>query len=235
MLLDEKYAYLVGVILFVPVWLIIAIKRRDLIAEMIAVGLAGGLTSFFLTPYLLKDYWTIESALPVFGRYYFEDFLFGFIFCGISSVLLEVMNYKKHEFTHSMLLKPKVISLLAISFSPLSFFILNLLFRADSVISFLISILIGLLFIVLIRKDLFKHALISGLLLIQLCLLFYFFFRFLFPNIAAIWWNSAGAYEPEFLGVPLAEFAWFGLLGAFCSVVFKFIYDLKIVDCNCKK
>ena len=94
-----NYAYLIGVLLFFPIWLLLFTLRKDLKKEIFVASFVFGVIAFLSEPLFLRDYWNPEYMNSLFfGPYQlgsFEDFLYGFFKGGIAAVIYEEIFGKR--------------------------------------------------------------------------------------------------------------------------------------------
>ncbi len=171
MIIPDKYVYLLALIPFCLIWAFLFFKRKDLRKEIILtsffIGILSVLTSYF---WWTKDWW---RPLTVTGTIVgFEDFIMGFTSGGIMSVIYDYIFRKKYQKVN---LKNNIVG----AFFVLLFMaiVTGWLFISIGLTSFLastISMLLVVIFIVLVRRDLFFDSLISGLVMMLVSTLFYF-------------------------------------------------------------
>ena len=93
-----QYAYIIGNLFFLAVWIILFIYRRDLRRKMLVMSLVvapmGPLSEIFY----LRDYWQPQ----LFNGWLIgiEDLLFGFAIGGIAAVIYEELFGKKYMKRH---------------------------------------------------------------------------------------------------------------------------------------
>lgn len=161
-LVPYQYSYFVVTLFFFIPWGVFFVMRKDVRKEMLTMSLVAGIGSV-VTAYI---WWTIDWWRPetIIGtRVGIEDFLLGFSNGGIAAVLYEVMtrqrmqkiqNMHSNHIVHALLVVFAGFSIIAFSFWKLQ------------IHSFLASLL-GFIFIfvsmMLLRRDLFKNAFMSGL------------------------------------------------------------------------
>jgi hypothetical protein len=203
------------------IWLILYILRKDERQKMLIMSLAVMIFAFF-DYYSRPGYWHPPTffSLPV-G---IEDILFGFSFGGIAAVLYPARTNK-----HSRQVKPTV-SLRNMAFlSPVLIVSigLNVLFDINIMICLPVGLLTGCLLILIIRHDLAKRLLYSGIyfgLLYFFVLLFWFI---IFPQ-AQEWWNLKVYGNITVFHVPLGEVLFGFLFGGFWGGLYEFVFDYKL-------
>jgi hypothetical protein len=218
-----QYAYLVGSIFFLLVWLILFLRRKDLRKEMIIMSLLvapmGPLSEFFY----LRDYWQPELFNGwVVGL---EDLIFGFTIGGIAAVLYEEVFGRKYVKRHL----PKHLGwMFAVSIAGVVLMIVgNLILGFNSVyVSIFIFLVVGVT-IVASRQDLLKKAIYSGFLMGILMLIFYIFFTFVFDGVIQKWWHLKNLSGILVLGAPLEELLWGFGWGFIAGPAYEFVNGLR--------
>ncbi|MFH1597961.1 MAG: lycopene cyclase domain-containing protein [Patescibacteria group bacterium] len=237
--MDTKYAYLVGSLFFLAVWIVIFALKKETRKEMTII-------SFFFLPvvpileYLhIKDYW-----IPgfIWGNFFgVEDFIFAFSFAGIASVIYQVVFKKRKETLKKYLVIPKVrknwpaylIFFGGMVFMIFSFFYFML--GVNSVIALIFAFLFAGLYMIMQRRDLLVNAIFSGLLMSLLFFLFYFvLFLRLYPDIIERWWQISDLSGNMIYGLPIEEVAWAFAFGFMFGPLYEFVchLTLKKVDQN---
>ncbi|MGI6612228.1 MAG: lycopene cyclase domain-containing protein [Candidatus Nanosyncoccaceae bacterium] len=228
----EKYFYLVGVLLVTPLWLIMFLRsshRKD----MALFGAIFGLAAIFLEALYSKlDYWNPSFAFPV---PYVEDFLYGFIFGGISTEIAEFLmgkiNSKKP--THPIRLWFFLI------FATMTWFFFVWLVHIMGLNSIWAHILPPLMvgvIISIIRRDLFRTSFLSGLIVMAIAFLMLFVLKLIFttPVFHAHWQldNLLGVFVLE---IPIEELLFTFALGFGAANVYEFIFGYSLVKDKPKK
>ena len=113
-MLSLKYAYLLGTIIFLIIWLILYLHRKDLRKEMIVMSMLVAILGMF-SEYLwwTHDWWRPQTITgTTIG---IEDLLLGFTNGGIAAVLYEELfkkrMYKYKSRNHNL----RVLSLIMLS------------------------------------------------------------------------------------------------------------------------
>jgi len=226
---EYQYAYLIGNLFFLVVWVVFFISRKDLRAEILLMSLLVaplGASQYFY----LRDYWQPEYfGNTFFGIFGFEDILFSFLIGGIAAVIYEEVFGKRHSKRHL-----KQHTLLMFGFSVVGViwvFVGTILLDINSIyVTSALPVLVGIIIIVL-RHDLLKDALWSGLLTGTLMFLFYFlFFNPLYPDILQDLWMLENVSGIMIVGVPIEEIMWafsFGFVAGPTYEFFRGVLDKK--------
>lgn len=211
--------YLLGVLMFFPVWLILYIHRKDLRAEMAFMGAIVTIGAIFAEAFVwTTDWWQPKTITgTVVG---IEDVIFAFLVGGILASIYEelfrkkLVHIRKKKDHH---LKNFVIVVLAcLLIGNISFFY----FHIHSYYASLASMLVPTLILYVYRKDLISLSIGSGLLVILIsipiyCVVFYFD-----PSAINMWLhqNISGL---TVIGIPAEDLVWFFVTGAFLSPLYE--------------
>lgn len=218
-----EYIYLIANIPFSIVWLIIFLRRKDLRHEMfimsLLVGLASILTSYF---WWTDDWW---RPLTLSGtRVGVEDIILGFTTGGIMASVYEfffkkTLYHKVKPFWHTLIVS--VTSLVVL---------MEILMRGFSFTSFYastLSLVLVISLMLVLRRDLTVSAFSSAVLMTLISTLFYGAIILLSPQ----WIDKT--YLPTLsglrvAGVPIEEFVFWFLAGAFFGPFYEFWKGEKI-------
>ncbi|MEK7530997.1 MAG: lycopene cyclase domain-containing protein [Patescibacteria group bacterium] len=217
---DFQYAYLVGSLAFGAIfWLPIYVWRKNLRHEMLVVSLmcapVGPLSEYFYR----YDYWRPE----LFNGWSagFEDVLFAFFIGGVAAVAYEavfqntkhiVRGYPRRFWLYAVV--P-----LSIVWHGVGVFALGINSMHASIVLFLVA---GA-YIVYKRPDLLRGALLGGVLVAFVGLIFYLGWIGAYPGIIERWWlleNISGIFIQ---GIPLEELAWGFSWGFVAGPMYEFI------------
>ena len=221
MLVDLHYAYLVGDLMLGVGWLALFLWRRDLVREMVVVGLIMGTTALAVAP-LFYDYWRPLYLHP-FGL---EEFFYGFFAGGIASVLYEEL-YGKHftnrrDRRHHWVLIFFSLGLL----SALAFFYMLSIGILSIYASAFLLILCGTLPLAL-RHDLVADALVSGFAFAFFSAVFSVAYLYIFPTVVETWWNVELLTGTDMLGFPAEEIMWAFAFGFSAGPLYEFLAGRK--------
>jgi Lycopene cyclase len=214
------FAYTLGSLFYLPIWVLIFFIRKDLRKQMNLVGLYVGTGAIF-TDYFwsLNDYW---HPLKYIGNvnFFSQDLAFGFIFGGVSSVSYDFLFRKQIEpFT----INANRIILISLSYF-LPFYFFTTLAGINSIYSNISGLLFSLAIVLFIRTDLIGNALIGGLFTLLSAVLLYSMYLLVFPDFFNDWWllqNLSGFFV---LKIPFEEILWFMAFGMVIGPVYKFLH-----------
>ncbi len=192
--------YLWGSLLLIPFWLYTFIKsEKDSRKEIIICGILFGIAAVYIgEKYALHDYWQPNY---LFSFFHFEDFLYGFFFGGIAAeigqVVLKYKDEKRSEGRYLYFILFLVITI--ITFQVIEFLEINSIY-----LHIIPPFIIGLICI-LIDKNNFNVALVSGLLALLITIIFQNIILLIYPEVFSDVWlleNLSGLF---FLRIPIEE------------------------------
>lgn len=219
-MLSYHYAYLELSLIFLVIWIIFFLWRKDLRKEILFVSLViavmGPLNEIL---FYFNDYWRPD----IFTRCYMgvEDLIYAFAIGGIGATIYYVIFNKKYS-------RPKYtgypfyLSLFFMAGLPLELFV-NKVVGVNSIYvtcSFLVLITMIMLFL---RKDLWWNALASAILFTLLFAVIYIFWIYLYPNVFTDWWMTKNVSGVSIFRVPIEEYLWAFCWGLSSGIFYKFI------------
>jgi len=232
-MLDYKYAYLVGNIILLPIWIILFIHRKDLRKEIVLVGLAAGVIAIFTSHLFLADFWEPEYTFPIIFRGKvvsgFNEFLYGFIGAGIASSIYEEIFGKrfakrrdrKHNWRYFLI--PFIVACMFILFT------FNLLLGINSIYAAFLAILIPLVGGLFFRRDLIIDSIYSGLIFGLISILMFLILTKIFPGLVQRWWRLGNVSGVLILGIPAEELMWAFIFGAGSGPFYEFFTGRRLV------
>lgn len=223
-----QYTYLIWSGIFFLIWIGLYSWRKDVRKEMFIISILFGFAGILSELVYVKDWW---RPLTITGTLIgIEDFLIGFFIGGITAVIYEeiykkkIHIRKKSKFVNSNF-KHLIILFVILFFG--SFYVLKISSFYSSVIAFAVSIL----FILVKRRDLIIDSMTSGLLILILGSLVYFLMQVIQPGfIEGFWYLHNTWYAKLFLGIPIAEYIWFFLAGAFIGPLYEYWKEGKLIN-----
>ncbi len=220
-------AYLIGSFIFLSVWLLFFVFRKDLRREMLAMSFVGG---FFapLALVFLPDYWYPNHIV---GKYPLgiEDYLFAFAIAGIGSVAYEATFGKTHTLCECRKRNPRDLIIIS-GVSIVVLLGLAFVFGLNSIYSNYLAFLIIFGFIVIFRRDLLWQSLMSGLMVGILMFLFYLTWIAIYPGVIEHWWKLENISGILILGVPLEEIVWGFSWGIAGGSLYEFARGIGLKD-----
>ena len=194
---------------------------------MIKTSLAGGFAGLIAEYWYFKDYWRPPTILT-FTIYSIEDFIVGFFLLGIS-ISIYSFTFNKIEIKQEKAMKKIFLFLFLFALSMM--IILQPLGYNSMLISPLIFIIYSII-IVIIRKDLLKKAIYSGILFLIIILPIYMLlFNFIAPNYWNKYWVISNTkFGTTCLGnIPCMEVLWYFSWGSFGGICHNFYSGTKVV------
>lgn len=221
-----QYASMLGNLLFLIVWIILFLIRRDLRNEILIMSLIVAPMGPISEIFYLRDYWQPEffnSALSII-----EELLFGFTIGGITAVIYEVFFGKKYLQKNLRLHShSKWLFVVGIFGITCIMFVGSVILGFNSMYVSIAAFLIIGIFILIMRRDLLKEAFFSGLFVGILMFLFYFIWTRIFPSVIQEWWLLKNISGVIILGVPLEELMWGFSWGFAAGPAYTFINGLR--------
>ena len=218
------HAYAVGGLILFVAWLPFYIKRRDLRKEIIFAGLLGLFLSFtnkLWVPY----YWSPDFLFNLMNRVGFsiEDLAFGFFAGGIAAVIYEEVESKKLI----KIERRKGIHLSALAILVVTYFTLAMIFPEKILLDWFIAAVMGSIFVSIIRHDLIKQILVSGVLFALIYFVLFQIFMAIFPGWLQTFYNLNNFWGIFVVGIPLEEIAFAFSTGLLWSVIYEFTMGYK--------
>lgn len=223
-----QYTYLIWTLIFLLIWLFLYWWRKDIRKEILIISIFFGFAGILSEIVYIQDWW---QPLTITGTLIgIEDFFIGFFIGGVASVIYEEV-YKKRILLKKRL---KFVDLNLISifilFAAL-FFGSFYVFKINSFYASIIAFGISIFFILLKRNDLIIDSIISGVLMLIIGSCVYFILIFLQPGfIEEFWYLENLWYAKLFFGIPIAEYIWFFLVGAFIGPLYEYWKEGKLIN-----
>jgi len=210
--MDIQYSYLGYSLIFILVWLIFYILRPDLRRRMLIFSLIimplGPLSEFWF----LRDYWRRPTitGYPISV----EDAIFSIAIGGIAYSIYKVFFNMSVVEGHDQPRAWLVIAFLIIIILPL--FILTDLLHINSIFSSTFSLVLIAVFTWILRPDLLKPSIVSGILVVILFFLVYKLMQVIFPSAIEYWCTGCNPLGLRISGINIEELLWdfaWGLAG----------------------
>ena len=212
--MDIQYSYLGYSLIFLLVWGIFYILRPDLRRRMLLFSLIitplGPLSEFWF----LRDYWKRPTIMgtPIS----IEDAIFAFAIGGIAYSIYKVFfKMEVAEVPDSPRRGSLVVAFFLIILLPL--LLLTDLFGINSIFSSTLSLLLIAILIWILRPDLLKPSIVSGILVMVLFFLVYKGMQVLFPAAIEYWCMGCNPTGLRISGINIEELLWdfsWGLAGS---------------------
>lgn len=222
-----QYAYFIGCLILLVVWLLFFISRKDLRKEIIfgsILALPFGFSEYLWVP----EYWNPPSLFNLISNYGvgIESFLFFFICGGMAAVVYEIITRKK---TIKMRGKRKYLFVSYILII-LIFVSLEFISPESTIYNAIISLLIVATIIAIKRKDLISQIIFGGIFFAIIYFLLFLIFNKLFPDYVSIAYNLEYIWGIIVLGVPLEEILMSFSAGAVWSSFYEYIEGYRTKD-----
>ncbi|TAL14416.1 hypothetical protein EPN95_03085 [Patescibacteria group bacterium] len=217
-----QFAYISAAIIFLAVWIILFLYRKDLHREMLTMSL-------FAVPLGLFDFWAVPlywQPVTLFNiPIGIEGLIYSFCLGGITSVIYAEVAHKRLQHIHKWHKSAALIVFLAtaIMFLPLAIGKV-----ANPVIILYVSLLTGLGVALYLRKDLVRSTIIGGLCFGILYFLLLRFWLSLYPS-AANWFVFQGLPQTRILGVPLWELLFGTVFAAYWGNVYELLFGYRLI------
>ncbi|MEE9408591.1 MAG: lycopene cyclase domain-containing protein [Polaribacter sp.] len=228
--MDEKYAFLYLCLSYVPIWLYIFFKRKDLRKKLIRTTIAGGVVAPFTDYFHFRDYWIPPSILNT--QYaYFEDVIMGAMIISVVATIYEtVFNLKLIPYKRDNKIRYTFYTMFVLSF--VLVYVFTGLLEINSIFVYSsIFILYGIIMLS-IRPNLLKASLISSLLSLGIQLIIYIpLFTFFAPTFWKKYYLLANTkYDVTFLNIPITEMLYFITIGFTVGIFYEFVAGRKRVS-----
>lgn len=226
----DRYGYLfLGLILFVISIVLLALNKQ---LRWVAVG--AGVFGAILGPigeilFYYKDYWkppTLSGGLGVS----LEHLIFGFSITVISVLIYPVIFRKEIKLK---LNEPKIgiaLALFFASFFALALFSWHFYINSIYVSSSLFLVCGGVL--LLLRRELLRVAVSSGLMIMFIGFIVYFFLSAIYPEYLQKYWllGNSSLIIKTIVGVPTTELLWFFSYGFLASIGYIYVFRGEVFD-----
>ena len=195
---------------------------------MLIISILFGIAGIGSQIVYLKDWW---RPLTITGTSIgVEDFLIGFFIGGVATIIYEEIYKKKVRLKKRIKGNGSNFLSLLILFILLffgSFYIL----KTDSFYSSVIAFIISISIIYIRRKDLILDSIISGILMLIIGILVYFLLFIIQPGfIKQFWYLNKVWYAVLLFGIPIGEYIWYFLAGAFIGPLYEYWKEGKLIN-----
>jgi len=210
------YEYLLGTLIMGIVWVLAFLPRKDLRKPMIWSGVAYiiaisvwffALRFLFLLGYIdssiTPGYWhpnTLFNLGLITGGFAIEDILFMFFAGGIATFVYEYFFKIKIKLkkTYKHHIKSPLIGLAGS-------LLFAIVFDVNLIYSLIVFGFVGAIPIWIERKDLIKHSLMGGLVILIVYFFVFQIYLLIYPDFISQFYNLENVWGIMFFGVPLEE------------------------------
>ena len=226
--MNYQYTYLIWTAIFFLIWLTLYLWRKDFRKEMIFISVPFGFAGILSQIIYTQDWWrplTITNTLIGI-----EDFFIGFFIGGIAAVIYEVIYKKKIRLRKKIDLRNLKLMYLCLTLAVILFGSFYL-FKINSFYSSIIALVIPIGILLIRRKDLIINSFMSGILVLVIGTLVYLLLQILQPGfIKEFWYLDNNWYNSFFLGIPLREYVWYFLVGAFIGPLYEYWQEGRLIN-----
>lgn len=218
-----EYAYLIGGLLYMAVWAVLFIHRKDLRKKMLIMSVLVAPFGFFEFLFI-RDYW----KPPLFNGWSvgLEDFLFSFAIGGIAAVIYEELFAKRQMKRH---LKKHIFWAFFITLCGIVWmYVGSVILGYNSIYVCSSILLVAGLVILFVRHDLIKDALYSGVLVGSLMFLLYLVLFSMFSGIVEHIWMLENISGILVMGIPIEELMWGFSWGFVAGPAYEFAQGLML-------
>jgi len=214
------YTYSIGIFLFFIPWTLIYYFRKDVRRRMWISGL-------FMIPVTLLEHWCLQDYWNPPGYYLFsiisfENIFFFFVVTGINVTVYDFLFSKENRKEDKRRVNFIISYIIAYI---LSLVVFTDYFGYNSLIVISTCSMIFSLSMIVIRKDLFLPALVSGT---SILVIFVLIYSLLFNSMYPEYWDNYWLLANTSLGIkvlgniPLTELFWAFSWGCFSGIVYDF-------------
>jgi len=221
-----NYSYLLGTLAVGVFWVHFFFVRADLRSPMLLLSFLFGIGGVLSEFVYIRDWWSPNTVTgtPV-G---IEDFLFGFFFSGAVAMAYDVMLKKSHE-PHTSQKKHVRFRYIALTISVI-FFGSALVFQLSSFIATVLAFGVCIFLILSLRRDLLGNAALSSLFATFLALIFFGVPELIHSGWITATWSFENLSGDFVLFIPVEDFLWFAMAGAFIGPLFKYWGKYQVTD-----
>lgn len=221
MALDDPMTYLFGVAGFFLVWLLLFIFGKETRYQMLGASLITaplGFTEYFFT----QDYWYPDFYIPIIQGVGLESVLYAFCIGGIGAVVYEVL-FQRFFINKTSVARPWWFSgILIVSVIGL---LVGISLGYNSMIITISILLIAGGLILLLRPDLWRNALGSGLLVAGVTFVVFLGILMPFdPTLFTTWWPHSWW---RVASIPSEELFFAFSWGFFAGPAYEFVHGLN--------
>ncbi len=223
----EQYHYLLWALAFLALWFILFLYRKDTRTELSFVSFLFGLGGLASQRVYVTDWWQpITLTRTSIG---IEDFIIGFAIGGIAAVIYEDLYHKRlrrYALKHSPPIGPGFFLLLF----PLIFLCLFFLLNVSSFYATVIALVGCTGYMLATRRDLIADSFFSGICMMTLGVGAYLLILWLNPSFIRDYWYLPNEwYAALWWGVPIGEYLWYFLVGAYIGPLYEYLKHFRLV------
>lgn len=224
-MIDYKYAYLIGAIITLVIWIIIFYKRKDLRKEMLTLSFI----TMFLAPtniLYFGDYWTPQFVFDI-HNFGIESIIVCFAYGGICGVIYEYLFRKTpapKRGVNTQLSNIQV--LISFLFGIIAIFALEVFTELNVIYTTTTGLLVMGLLLIYLRHDLFFPGVISAIASTVIAVLVYWLLILIFPDFFDLFWIRDTITNVRFLLIPIEEYYFHFALGLTLGIIYEVRFGL---------
>lgn len=226
--MDFRWTYLLLSGLFLAIWLVFFLIRKDLRRELLLISIAFAIPGLLSDIIYTVDWWSPATVTGT--RVGVESVITGFALAGIAAVLYSVVFQKrerrlpnrKPNLTRRHIILPILLAVI--------FFGAFFLFRLNTFWATTLAFSIPTIILWIQRPDLIKDSLMTGLLLLTVAIVVYSILELLTPGWVQEFWYFRNVPNIVILSVPVDDWLWYFFAGAFIGPLYEYYYSVKLVD-----
>lgn len=221
----DRYVYLVWALIFLAVWAFLYWFRKDTRKEMLFVSVLFGFGGLISEHTYIQDWWKpLTVTNTSIGL---EDFLIGFAIGGVAAVIYE--DVYKQRLVHRSRLggvawNPGFFLFLFPALYLTLFFVVGL----SSFYATIVGLLACIAVMLIARPDLVRDSLGSGIFTLLVGVTVYAILIIAYPPLfSQFWYLDERWYTQLLLGIPLYEYVWFFLVGAYIGPLYEYVSNFS--------
>lgn len=221
----DRFFYSIWTLIFLLIWLFLYSSRKDLRTEIMYISLLFGFGGIVCEFVYTQDWWQPITLMST--RVGIEDFLIGFAIGGVATALYEEIYHKR--FSKKCVAKCRLAPHHFLLSFALLFLLLFYVLKLASVYATIFAYLICIFYMLRKRNDLISNAITSGLFMLIFGIGIYWLLFFLDPDyFQKYWFLRDNWYSQLYMGIPIAEYIWYFLTGAFIGPLYVFIKGIRL-------
>lgn len=223
----DQYFYLGWALAFLLLWLILFLYRTDTRAEMLLISIFFGLGGLASEEVYTKDWWHPHTLTNTSVGV--EDFIIGFAIGGIAAIIYADLYRQKLRRYALKNVAPADPGFFLLLF-PLLYFSAFFLLHINSFYSTILVLTALIGYMLITRRDLIADSLLSGVAMMSIGIGMYFLLLLVNPLfIHEHWYLPNTWYGRELAGIPIGEYVFYFLIGAYIGPLYEYLKKFKFV------
>lgn len=226
--LSYKYAYLLGCLYFLAVWLVLFLRLKNRRKNMLKIGFIWmwvGVMCEYL--WWLRDWWHPQNITETFVG--IEDFVISFTHFNVAIFVYKYV-FKK-DFSDMVAINKKesrirLLEVMILIFAPS--FTLYYLFGVPSYFSTGIGLLLAGAFVAYKRSDLIVAGIWTAVLFFLITFVMFLIGNLIYPDVIRHIWSEKTS-QVVFLGYPVIDMAWYVILGFLMGGVYEYVFNKQLI------